>query len=135
MPVSTAQKRADFRKLHESGCFVLPNPWDVGSALLLQGMGFKALASTSSGMAWSIGHSDNNVNRDHVLAHLKTLCDATDLPVNADFEAGFAHDPAGVAANVARGVDTGVAGLSIEDSTGDLSAPLYEMTLAGKSVV
>ncbi|NGX95385.1 MAG: isocitrate lyase/phosphoenolpyruvate mutase family protein, partial [Candidatus Afipia apatlaquensis] len=130
MPVSTAQKRADFRKLHESGCFVLPNPWDVGSALLLQGMGFKALASTSSGMAWSIGHSDNNVNRDHVLAHLKTLCDATDLPVNADFEAGFAHDPAGVAANVARGVDTGVAGLSIEDSTGDLSAPLYEMTLA-----
>lgn len=130
MPVSTAQKRADFRKLHESGCFVLPNPWDVGSALLLQGMGFKALASTSSGMAWSIGHSDNNVNRDHVLAHLKTLCDDTDLPVNADFEAGFAHDPAGVAANVARGVDTGVAGLSIEDSTGDLSAPLYEMTLA-----
>lgn len=130
MPVSTAQKRADFRKLHESGCFVLPNPWDVGSALLLQGMGFKALASTSSGMAWSIGHSDNNVNRDHVLAHLKTLCDATDLPVNADFEAGFAHDPAGVAANVARGVDTGVAGLSIEDSTGDLSAPLYEMKLA-----
>ena len=130
MPVSTAQKRADFRKLHESGCFVLPNPWDVGSALLLQGMGFKALASTSSGMAWSIGHSDNNVNRDHVLAHLKTLCDATDLPVNADFEAGFAHDPAVVAANVARGVDTGVAGLSIEDSTGDVSAPLYEMTLA-----
>lgn len=130
MPVSTAQKRADFRKLHESGCFVLPNPWDVGSALLLQGMGFKALASTSSGLAWSIGHSDNNVNRDHVLAHLKTLCDATDLPVNADFEAGFAHDPAGVAANVARGVDTGVAGLSIEDSTGDVSAPLYEMTLA-----
>lgn len=130
MPVSTAQKRADFRKLHESGCFVLPNPWDVGSALLLEGMGFKALASTSSGMAWSIGHSDNNVNRDHVLAHLKTLCDATDLPVNADFEAGFAHDPAGVAANVARGVDTGVAGLSIEDSTGDMSAPLYEMTLA-----
>ncbi|MFZ5679494.1 MAG: isocitrate lyase/phosphoenolpyruvate mutase family protein [Bradyrhizobiaceae bacterium] len=130
MPVSTAQKRADFRKLHESGCFVLPNPWDVGSALLLQGMGFKALASTSSGLAWSIGHSDNNVNRDHVLAHLKTLCDATDLPVNADFEAGFAHDPAVVAANVARGVDTGVAGLSIEDSTGDVSAPLYEMTLA-----
>lgn len=130
MPVSTAQKRADFRKLHESGCFVLPNPWDVGSAQLLQGMGFKALASTSSGMAWSIGHSDNNVTRDYVLAHLKTLCAATDLPVNADFEAGFAHDPAGVAANVALGVDTGVAGLSIEDSTGDASAPLYEMKLA-----
>lgn len=130
MPVSTTQKRADFKKLHESGCFVLPNPWDVGSALLLQRMGFKALASTSSGMAWSIGHSDNKVSCDHVLAHLKTLCDATDIPMNADFEAGFAHDPAGVAANVARGVETGVAGLSIEDSTGDASAPLYEMTLA-----
>lgn len=130
MPVSVAQKRADFRKLHESGCFVLPNPWDVGSAQLLQAMGFKALASTSSGFAWSIGHPDNKVNCDDVLAHLKTLNEVTDLPVNADFEAGFAHDPAGVAANVARGVETGVAGLSIEDSTGDASAPLYEMTLA-----
>lgn len=130
MPVSTAQKRADFRKLHESGCFVLPNPWDVGSAHLLQGMGFKALASTSSGFAWSIGYPDNKVTCDNVLAHLKTLNDATDLPVNADFEGGFAHDPAGVAANVTRGVATGVAGLSIEDSTGDAAAPLYEMTLA-----
>lgn len=130
MPVSTAQKRADFRKLHESGCFVLPNPWDIGSAQLLQGMGFKALASTSSGFAWSIGHPDNKVTCDSVLAHLKTLNEATDLPVNADFEGGFAHDPAGVAANVTRGVATGVAGLSIEDSTGDASAPLYEMTLA-----
>lgn len=130
MPISTKQKCAEFRKLHESGCFVLPNPWDVGSAKLLQGMGFKALASTSSGFAWSIGHRDNNVTCDDVVGHLKSLCDATDLPVNADFEAGFAHDPAGVAANVARGVDTGVAGLSIEDSTGDASAPLYEMKLA-----
>ena len=130
MPVSTAQKRADFRKLHESGCFVLPNPWDVGSAKLLQGMGFKALASTSSGFAWSIGYPDNKVTCDDVLSHLKALSQATDLPVNADFEAGFAHDPEGVAANVARGVETGVAGLSIEDSTGDASAPLYEMTLA-----
>lgn len=130
MPVSIAQKRADFRKLHDSGCFVLPNPWDVGSAQLLQAMGFKALASTSSGFAWSIGHPDNKVNCDDVLAHLKALNEATDLPVNADFEAGFARDPAGVAANVARGVETGVAGLSIEDSTGDASAPLYEMTLA-----
>lgn len=130
MPVSTAQKRADFRKLHESGCFVLPNPWDVGSARLLQGMGFKALASTSSGFAWTIGYPDNKVTCDSVLAHLKTLNDATDLPVNADFEGGFAHDPAGVAANVTRGVATGVAGLSIEDSTGDAAAPLYEMTLA-----
>lgn len=130
MPVSTAQKRAEFRKLHESGCFVLPNPWDIGSAQLLRGMGFKALASTSSGFAWTIGHPDNKVTCDAVLEHLKTLSDATDLPVNADFEGGFAHDPAGVAANVTRGVATGVAGLSIEDSTGDASAPLYEMTLA-----
>lgn len=130
MPVSIAQKRADFRKLHESGCFVLPNPWDVGSAQLLQGMGFKALASTSSGFAWTIGYPDNKVTCDSVLAHLKTLNDATDLPVNADFEGGFAHDPTGVAANVTRGVATGVAGLSIEDSTGDAAAPLYEMTLA-----
>jgi methylisocitrate lyase len=130
MPVSIAQKRAEFRKLHESGCFVLPNPWDVGSAQLLQGIGFKALASTSSGFAWTIGHPDNKVTCDAVLSHLKTLNDATDLPVNADFEGGFAHDPAGVAANVTRGVATGVAGLSIEDSTGDASAPLYEMTLA-----
>jgi methylisocitrate lyase len=130
MPVSVAQKRAEFRKLHESGCFVLPNPWDVGSARVLAGMGFKALASTSSGYAWSTGRPDNHVTCDDVVAHLTALCDATDLPVNADFEGGFAHDPAGVAANVARGVATGVAGLSIEDSTGDPSKPLYEMTLA-----
>lgn len=130
MAITTAQKRADFRKLHESGCFVLPNPWDIGSAQLLQGLGFKALASTSSGLAWSIGHPDNKVSCESVLSHLKTLCHATDLPVNADFEGGFAHDPAGVAANVTRGVATGVAGLSIEDSTGDASAPLYEMKLA-----
>ena len=130
MAITTAQKRADFWKLHESGCFVLPNPWDIGSAQLLQGLGFKALASTSSGLAWSIGHPDNKVSCESVLSHLKTLCDATDLPVNADFEGGFAHDPAGVAANVTRGVATGVAGLSIEDSTGDASAPLYEMKLA-----
>lgn len=130
MTVSAAQKRTQFRKLHESGCFVLPNPWDAGSAQLLQAMGFKALASTSSGFAWSIGHPDNKVTCDSVLAHLKTLNEVTDLPVNADFEGGFADDPAGVAANVTRGVATGVAGLSIEDSTGDASAPLYEMTLA-----
>jgi methylisocitrate lyase len=130
MPVSTAQKRADFRKLHDSGCFVLPNPWDAGSARLLAGMGFKALASTSSGFAWSTGRSDNAVSCDDVLDHLKILNAATDLPVNADFEAGFADEPEGVAANVARGVATGVAGLSIEDATGNQSAPLYETTLA-----
>jgi 2-methylisocitrate lyase-like PEP mutase family enzyme len=130
MPVSVAQKRAEFRRLHESGCFVLPNPWDVGGARALAGMGFKALASTSSGYAWSTGRPDNHVTCDDVIAHLTTLCEATDLPVNADFEGGFAHDPAGVAANVTRGVATGVAGLSIEDSTGDPSKPLYEMPLA-----
>jgi len=132
MQVTVQDKRARFRKLHQSGCFVLPNPWDVGSALLLQGMGFKALASTSSGYAWSTGRRDNSVTCDDVVAHLKALCAATDLPVNADFEAGFAHDPEGVAANVARGVATGVAGLSIEDSTGDPSAPLYEIALAAE---
>lgn len=134
MPISTTQKRAQFRKLHETGCFVLPNPWDVGSARLLQGMGFKALASTSSGYAWSTGRPDNGVTCDDVLEHLKVLCGATDLPVNADFEAGFAHDPEGVAVNVARCVATGVAGLSIEDSTGDASAPLYNMKLAADRI-
>ena len=127
MPISIAQKRAEFRKLHESGCFVLPNPWDVGSARLLAGMGFKALASTSSGFAWSTGRPDNDLPVEQVLDHLN---DATDLPLNADFEAGFADDPADVAANVTRGVATGVAGLSIEDSTGDAKQPLYEMKLA-----
>lgn len=130
MPISTKQKRQQFRKLHESGCFVLPNPWDIGSARLLQGMGFRALASTSSGFAWSTGRPDNAVGCEDALAHLTELCEATELPVNADFEGGFANDPAGVAAHVARGVATGVAGLSIEDSTGDASAPLYDMALA-----
>ncbi|MEW6769366.1 MAG: isocitrate lyase/phosphoenolpyruvate mutase family protein [Pseudomonadota bacterium] len=130
MPLSIEQKRANFRKLHESGCFVIPNPWDAGSAKLLAGMGFKALASTSSGFAWTIGKSDNHVSVDDVLAHLKALSEATDLPVNADFEAGFAKEPEGVAANVTRGVATGVAGISIEDSTGDKQQPLYEFKLA-----
>jgi 2-methylisocitrate lyase-like PEP mutase family enzyme len=132
MPVSIARKRAEFRKLHESGCFVLPNPWDVGSARLLAGMGFKALASTSSGFAWSTGRPDNDLPVEQVLDHLKMINDATDLPLNADFEAGFADDPADVAANVTRGVATGVAGLSIEDSTGDAKQPLYEMKLAAE---
>lgn len=130
MSVSVNEKRAAFRRLHDSGCFVLPNPWDVGGARLLQGMGFKALASTSAGLAWSLGRPDNRVTCDDVLGHLKALCDASELPVNADFEGGFARDPEGVAANVTRCVATGVAGLSIEDSTGDKSAPLYERKLA-----
>jgi len=130
MPVTTAEKRATFRKMHETGCFVLPNPWDVGSARALQHMGFKAIASTSAGFAWSIGKADNRVTLDDVCEHLTALCGAVDLPVNADFEGGFAHKPEKVAANVARAVKTGVAGLSIEDSTGDAAKPLYERAFA-----
>lgn len=127
MAVEVAAKRAAFRALHQTGCFVLPNPWDAGSAVRLAKMGFKALASTSAGAAWSMGRDDGGLSRDEVLAHLRMLCAATDLPVNADFEAGFADDPAGVAASVALAVTTGVAGLSIEDRTG---RELYEPALA-----
>ena len=123
---SIDQRRAAFRALHASGCFVIPNPWDVGSARYLAHLGFKALASTSAGFAFSHGVPDTRVGRDAVLAHLAALVEATELPVNADFENGFAHDPAGVADNVRLCAATGVAGLSIEDATGDASAPLYE---------
>jgi 2-methylisocitrate lyase-like PEP mutase family enzyme len=130
MPVTTADKRAAFWKMHESGCFILPNPFDVGSARALQQLGFKALASTSAGFAWTIGKADNRVTVEDVVNHLTALCAAVDLPVNADFEGGFAVEPDKVAINVARGVRTGVAGLSIEDSTGDAAKPLYEFDLA-----
>jgi 2-methylisocitrate lyase-like PEP mutase family enzyme len=130
MPVTTAEKRTRFRQLHEKGCFVLPNPWDIGSARALQAMGYKAVASTSAGFAWTIGKADNHVTLDDVLEHLTALCGAVDLPVNADFEGGFAHEPQKVAINVARAVATGIAGLSIEDSTGDKANPLYERALA-----
>jgi 2-methylisocitrate lyase-like PEP mutase family enzyme len=130
MPISTADKRATFRNMHHSGCFVLPNPWDIGSARALAHIGFKAIASTSAGFAWSIGKADNHVTLDDVCEHLTALCAAVDLPVNADFEAGFAHEAEKVALNVARAVKTGVAGLSIEDSTGDAARPLYERSLA-----
>jgi 2-methylisocitrate lyase-like PEP mutase family enzyme len=126
MPVTVADKRATFRKLHESGCFVIPNPFDIGSAMALAQMGFKALASTSAGFAWTIGKADNAVTLDEVCDHLTALCAAVDLPVNADFEGGFADEAAQVGANVARAVKTGVAGLSIEDSTGDAAKPLYD---------
>ena len=109
------EKRAAFRALHRQGCFVLPNPWDVGSARLLEHLGFAALASSSAGFAWTQGRPDYAVTRADVLGHLKSLCDAVDLPVNADFESGFAVDPEGVASNVALAIETGVAGLSIED--------------------
>lgn len=128
--IDFAPRRAAFRKLHESGCFLIPNPWDIGSARLLQGLGFKALASTSSGFAWSQGHSDHAMDVDAVLAHYRVLAAATDLPLNADFEDGHADDLDGVAHNVRRCVDTGVAGLSIEDSTGDAAQPLYPFETA-----
>jgi len=127
---SVADKRRTFRKLHDSGCFVIPNPWDVGSARYLQGLGFKALASTSSGHAWSVAHADNAVGVDMVLAHLAEIVAASDVPVNADFEGGYADDAAGVARNVARCCETGVAGLSIEDSTGNKDKPLYDLQVA-----
>jgi len=127
---SVADKRRIFRRLHESGCFVIPNPWDVGSAVYLQSLGFKALATTSSGFAWSQGRADGGVARDIALAHFANLVSVTDVPVNADFENGFAKDAAGVADNVALAVRTGIAGLSIEDSTGDAANPLFDLSTA-----
>ncbi len=128
---SVAGKRQTFRKLHEAGCFVIPNPWNVGTARYLQGLGFKALATTSSGHAFSLGYPDGAQRLDVVLAHYRELADAADVPVNADFENGFADDPDGVAANVTRCIATGVAGLSIEDSTkGGGAKPLYDLDLA-----
>jgi methylisocitrate lyase len=130
MSVSTADKRTHFRKLHQSGCFILPNPFDAGSARALAHLGFKALASTSAGFAWTLGKADNGVTLDEVCDHLTALSGAVDLPVNADFEGGFAVEPAAVGANVARAVKTGIAGLSIEDSTGDRANPLFARDLA-----
>ncbi|WHZ11617.1 MAG: hypothetical protein OJF60_002056 [Burkholderiaceae bacterium] len=123
-------RRAAFRDLHASGCFVLPNPWDRGSARYLAGLGFKALATTSSGCAWSHGCADGGLPLDGVLAHLREMVAATELPVNADFEHGFATDADGVARNVRLAVETGVAGVSIEDSTGDAAAPLFDLAQA-----
>jgi 2-methylisocitrate lyase-like PEP mutase family enzyme len=119
-----------FRQLHQSGCFVIPNPWDLGSARLLAQLGFPALATTSSGFAWSLGRPDNHVSLQEALTHLRSIANGVEVPVNADFEGGFATAPAALAANVAAATDTGIAGLSIEDSTGDASQPLFELTLA-----
>ena len=127
---STTEKRSAFRKLHEAGCFVIPNPWDVGTTRYLQHLGFKALATTSAGFAFSRGVPDAAVSRDDMLAHIGEIVAASDLPVNADFEGGYAHEPAGVAESVRLCVATGVAGLSIEDSTGDKDKPLYDLDLA-----
>jgi 2-methylisocitrate lyase-like PEP mutase family enzyme len=125
-----AEKRAAFRRLHQSGCFVIPNPWDVGSARYLQSMGFKALASTSAGFAWSRGVPDGSIMRDVALAHYAELAPSVDIPLNADFEGGFADAPEDVAESVRLCVATGVAGLSIEDFTGDRADPLYPFDIA-----
>ena len=119
-----------FRQLHEHGCFVIPNPWDAGSARLLAQLGFQALATTSSGIAWSMGRADNNVPLDVTLERLQVISAAVEIPVNADFEGGFATAPEGVAANVSWATNTGIAGLSIEDSSGDPAEPLFDFTLA-----
>jgi len=125
MTRSVKQKRADFKALHQQGCFIIPNPYDVGTARMLEGLGFKALATTSSGFAWTQGLPDGErVTREVTLAHLRTLAAATDLPLNADFESGYAEDAAGVAESVRMAIATGVAGLSIEDATGDDANPL-----------
>jgi len=127
---SPADKRKAFRKLHEAGCFVIPNPWNVGSARYLQDLGFKALATTSSGYAHSQGYADGAQSRDDVLAHFRELAEAAEVPLNADFENGFADAPGGVAENVTRCIATGVAGLSIEDSPNNATTPLYDFDLS-----
>ena len=130
--MTVEDRRAAFRTLHESGCFVIPNPWDVGTARYLKHLGFKALATTSSGLSFSKGLPDTDwaVPVDMALTHIAEIVEATDLPVNADFESGYAHEPEDVAENVRRCVETGVAGLSIEDSSGDREKPLYDLPLA-----
>ncbi|MFM9927432.1 isocitrate lyase/phosphoenolpyruvate mutase family protein [Variovorax sp. H27-G14] len=130
MNATIADKRAAFRALHQQGCFVIPNPWDTGSARFLEGLGFQALATTSSGFAWSQGQADGALSRDRMLVHLRELVEATDLPVNADFENGFAADAQGVRASVRLAIETGVAGLSIEDSTGNAADPLFAIDVA-----
>ena len=128
--IDIATRIQTFHRLHESGCFVIPNPWDAGSARMLERLGFKALATTSSGFAWSTGRADNQVTLPEVLTHLRTIAGAVSVPVNADFEGGFAVEPVDVAANVHAATATGIAGLSIEDSTGDADHPLFAFDLA-----
>lgn len=127
---SVAERRSNFRQLHERGCFALPNPWDIGSAKYLADLGFKALATTSAGFAFSRGLADGAVGRDLMLAHVREIVEATELPVNADFENGYAHEPEELAKSVRLCVETGVAGLSVEDNSGRSEQPLYELELA-----
>jgi 2-methylisocitrate lyase-like PEP mutase family enzyme len=126
---------AEFHRLHTSGCFVMPNPWDVGSARALEQLGFAALATTSAGLAWTLGRGDDQLTRDQTLEHLRQVAGAVTVPVNADFKDGYAVDPAQVAANVTMAVRTGIAGLSIEDSSGDADDPLYDFELAVERIV
>ncbi len=128
------ERVAAFHRLHTSGCFVMPNPWDAGTARALEQMGFSALATTSAGLAWTAGRADNEVTLEQALEHLRVVVDSVDVPVNADFEGGFAVDPQQVGANVKLAASTGIAGLSIEDSTGDEAAPLFELDLAVERV-
>lgn len=125
---------AGFHRLHASGCFVMPNPWDAGSARALEQLGFPALATTSSGFAWTVGRADNQITLDQSLEHLRVVAEAVQVPVNADFEGGFAVDPDGVGDNVRLAAATGVAGLSIEDSSGDDSDPLFDFELSVERV-
>src|SRR5579864_4154666 len=130
MRPSVADKRRTFRILHERGCFVLPNPWNPGGARYLAGLGFKALATTSSGFAHAQGYADGAMPLDLVLVHLREIAEAVDVPVNADFEGGYATAPAEVADHVRHCVDTGIAGLSIEDAAADSTEPLVDFDLA-----
>ena len=125
-----ADRSQVFQRLHESGCFVMPNPWDIGGARLFVRLGFQALATTSSGLAWSLGRPDNHVTLEETLAHLRLMSESVAVPINADFEGGFAISPEAVGSNVALAMATGIAGLSIEDSTGDVAHPLFDFTLA-----
>ena len=128
------QRVTDFRQLHSAGCFVMPNPWDVGSARALERLGFTALATTSAGLAWTLGVADTHVTRDQALDHFRLIAAAVSVPVNADFEGGYALDPDDVAANVTMAVATGIAGLSIEDSSGEAADPLIGFDLAVRRV-
>ena len=129
-----ADRRKTFRELHRGGCFALPNPWDIGTARYLQRLGFKAIATTSAGFAFSRGLPDGAVGRDAMLAHIREIVEATDLPVNADFENGYADDPNWVAENARLCAETGVAGLSIEDNSGRKDQPLYDVDLAAQRI-
>ncbi|OMG61946.1 2-methylisocitrate lyase [Stutzerimonas balearica] len=127
---TVSDKRAAFREMHRAGCFLLPNPWDAGSARLLERLGYRALATTSAGYAWSQGQADGQLSRDDTLAHMRYMAAMSDLPINADFESGFGATPEAVFDSVSLALATGVAGLSIEDSTGDPAQPVRDKAQA-----